>query len=191
MDRATFLLTELLTELQKLNPALTGDIDLPVAGRLNLRAGNGQLVGGDALLSETALEALLDAVKALNAYAESQPEPTLTGNDTLRIFDETVTQLHPNAVTQIEDALTATADPNQIGINELHTALHFRTLGSDFIAQKHLIADIEDAFNDLDIPELSGEVKKDALVAEPLVTEALDYVFGEVHDPYADEDGGL
>lgn len=69
MDAAPYLLSQLLDELQKLNPTLTGDTDLPVAGRLSLRAGNGQLIGGDALLSEKAINALLDAVKAVNEYA--------------------------------------------------------------------------------------------------------------------------
>lgn len=101
MDRSTFLLTELLTELQKLNPALTGDTDLPIAGRLNLRAGDGHLVGGDALLSEKALEALLDAVKAVNAYAEGR-DPN-QDDDTLRIFDATVTEVRAETVAEITD----------------------------------------------------------------------------------------
>lgn len=102
MDRSTFLLTELLTELQKLNPALTGDTDHPIAGRLNLRAGNGHMVGGDALLSEPALEALVDAMKSLNAYAATQPQAA-QDDDTLRIFDATVTEARPETIAEITD----------------------------------------------------------------------------------------
>jgi hypothetical protein len=74
MDSSPYLLSELLDELQKLNPTLTGDTDHPVGARLSLRAGDGRLVGGDAILSEKAIHALLDAVKAVNAYA-SQDVP--------------------------------------------------------------------------------------------------------------------
>jgi hypothetical protein len=70
MDRSTYLLGQLLDELQKLNPIVTGSTEPPVAARISLRAGNGHLVGGDALLCEKALDALLDAVRSLNAYAQ-------------------------------------------------------------------------------------------------------------------------
>lgn len=101
-------------------------------------------------------------------------------------------ELHPDTLAELEAALAGvTVDPNQIGVSDLHTQLHFRDLAADFInsrTQKHLVADLEDHFDTVDVRELSTDVMNNPQVAALLVIEALDDLFGDVHDPYADDD---
>lgn len=54
-----------------------------------------------------------------------------------------------------------------------------------------LVADIEDLYAELDPREMTRTVLDDRQVDMPRVIEALDDVYGDIYDPYADEDGSL
>lgn len=147
MDRNTELVQALLAQLQRLTS--TNTTDTP-AVRLTVHTETGDIIG-EIPLPETSAEALMIAAMSTADYADMDPAAQ---DDTLRIFDATVTDLHPDAVKELEGALAGvTVDPNQVGISDLHTALHFRDLARDFItARTHalLVADIEDHFDSVD-----------------------------------------
>lgn len=187
MDRDDELAMSLIAQLRR----FTGtDPTVTPAVYLTVRSETGDVIGEIPMPAHSA-EALTIAAMSTADYADMNPDGP---DDALRIFDATVTDLHPDAVTELEDALAGvTADPDQIGVSDLHTQLRFQSLAADYISsrsQKFLVADIEDHFDTVDVRELSGDVLDNPAVAPLLVIEALDDVFGDVHDPYADDEDG-
>ncbi|MGW2725707.1 hypothetical protein [Streptomyces sp. NPDC001492] len=74
---------------------------------------------------------------------------------------------------------------------------HERIPGDEWTAsaiahrETDLYAAVLDAFADLDLRQLTNTVLDHRQVDMPRVVEALDNWFGEIADPYADEDGEL
>jgi hypothetical protein len=106
MDGRELRLIELLDQLQQLNPALTGDTDMLIAARISLRAGDGHLVGVDALLSDKALDALNAALAAVLAHAQSQcPDDALSATgtvpDTASVETPELPELNPLALAEL------------------------------------------------------------------------------------------
>ncbi|MEV4975544.1 hypothetical protein [Streptomyces scopuliridis] len=158
MDSRDLYALSLLAQLQRL---ATNDADAAV--RITIRSADGDFLG-EARLPGNAAQEATNAFSVVADYQDAQQAipytmadgaaPELDVTDVpapkLRIFDETVTDLHPAG-----------------------------------------IAEIEDLFDAIDLRDLTTAVHDDRQTDNLLVLQALDDLFGDVYDPYADEDGDL
>ncbi|WP_228981459.1 hypothetical protein [Streptomyces sp. DH12] len=165
MDKVTLAL-ELIARLLRLE-----NHDAEPGARLSLRTPDGQFVG-EVVLPTAAVRALTETVESLADYRDD----LATGQRFDELFAE-LTAAQPTPAAPRTDPASGPgrgADPS----------------GGAVFAATHpqLAADLADAYAALDPRTITKDVLDDPHTAPIQVIAALDDIYGDVFDPYADED---
>ncbi|GAA3808710.1 hypothetical protein GCM10022206_54020 [Streptomyces chiangmaiensis] len=130
-------------------------------------------------LTAKQVEALADAIDSMNAYLGSEAPVDQALQDLADGIKATI-EIDEDRLTRFKGRIQG--QPGE--------ALESGEFSAAAIAEKdrELVAEITDLFTDLDPREVTKQVLDDARADNLTVNRALDSFFGEIADPYADED---